>query len=57
MVIDLDLPSVDDMRSPKCLGLSCEYCPFDYICGGRCLLGLMDDDVDDDDPKLPTVAS
>ena len=52
----MDLISVDDLQSPKCRGLSCEYCPFDYLCGGRCLLGLMDD-VDDDGPRLPTVAS
>lgn len=55
-MIDLDLPSVDDMRSPKCLGFSCEYCPFDYVCEGRCLLGLTDD-VDDDERGPPSVAS
>jgi hypothetical protein len=31
--------SVDDLVSPKELPMSCEYCPFDLVCTGRCYLG------------------
>jgi len=33
----LDL--LDDLHSPKRPGPSCEYCPFDFLCDGLCVLG------------------
>jgi hypothetical protein len=50
------LESVDDLPSPKVLGLGCEYCPFDYQCEGICILGFQD--YDDENGYAPaTVGS
>jgi len=48
----MELVSVDDLVSPKVRTLSCEYCPFDLVCNGRCVLGLFEDS----DPEAPPKA-
>ncbi len=48
----MDPICVDDLESPKVRTLSCEYCPFDLVCGGRCVLGLFEEA----DPEVPLKA-
>ena len=40
------MSDLDELPSPKSLGLGCEYCPFDYLCGDMCILGYEDVDAD-----------